>query len=138
LAKCSQNSAQSGTPDSVRCDRLVSGEKVTLGKRSVAYDYNSLDCPVSQRSTAQRSAAQSVGDVWPAPTVGRGHRTVRFAPDSVRCANGPRAATIACAGKRKEIGTGQATVVVQWRTKLSGAPLDRRQGWPSLLASNGS
>jgi hypothetical protein len=30
------------------------------------------DCPVSQRSTAQRSAAQFAGDAWPAPTVGRG------------------------------------------------------------------
>jgi hypothetical protein len=40
--------------------------------------------------------------------------------------------------KRKEIGTGPSTVTVRWRTGLSGAPLDRRQGWPSLLASNGS
>jgi hypothetical protein len=35
---------------------------------------------------AQRSTAQSAGDTWPAPTVGRGHRTVWCAPDSVRCA----------------------------------------------------
>jgi hypothetical protein len=48
---------------------------------------------VSQRSLAQLSAAQSAGDAWPAPTVGRGHRTVRCLPDSVRCANGPEAAT---------------------------------------------
>jgi hypothetical protein len=40
------------------------------------------DCPVNQRSPAQRSAAQSAGDTWPAPTVGKGHRTVR-------CANWP-------------------------------------------------
>jgi hypothetical protein len=39
--------------------------------------------------------------------------------------------------KRKEIGTRLSTVTVRWRTGLSGAPLDRRQGWPSLLASNG-
>jgi hypothetical protein len=44
------------------------------------------DYPVSQRSTAQRSAAKSTGDTWPAPTVGRGtglsgvHRTVSGAP----------------------------------------------------------
>jgi hypothetical protein len=38
------------------------------------------DCPVSQRSTAQRSAAKSAGDTWPAPTVGRGHQTVSGAP----------------------------------------------------------
>jgi hypothetical protein len=35
---------------------------------------------VSQRPLAQRSAAQSAGDAWPAPTVGRGHRTVSGAP----------------------------------------------------------
>jgi hypothetical protein len=35
--------------------------------------------------------------------------------------------------KRKEIGTGQATVVVRWCTGLSGAPPDRRQVWPSLI-----
>jgi hypothetical protein len=34
--------------------------------------------------------------------------------------------------------TEQATVAVRWRTRLSGAPLDRRQGWPSKFASNGS
>jgi hypothetical protein len=36
----------------------------------------------SQRPPAQRSAAKSAGDAWPAPTIGRGHRTVRCAPDS--------------------------------------------------------
>jgi hypothetical protein len=41
---------------------------------------------VSQRSPAQRSAAQSTGDAWPGPTVGRGtglsgvHRIVSGAP----------------------------------------------------------
>jgi hypothetical protein len=38
------------------------------------------DCPVSQRSTAQRSATKLAGDTWPAPTVRRGHRTVSGAP----------------------------------------------------------
>jgi hypothetical protein len=65
-----------GAPDTVRCARLSSGEKAALGKRSTAYDYNSPDCPVSQRLPAQWSAVQSAGDAWPAPTVGRGHRTV--------------------------------------------------------------
>jgi hypothetical protein len=40
---------------------------------------------VSQRSPAQWSATQSAGDAWPAPTVGRGHRTVRCAPDCPVC-----------------------------------------------------
>jgi hypothetical protein len=71
-----------------------------------AYDYNSPDCPVSQRPPAQRSAAQSAGDAWPTPTVGRGHRTVRCAPDSVWCANQPGVATVGCAriGRRSRTG----------------------------------
>jgi hypothetical protein len=69
-----------GAPDSVRCARLVSGEKVVLGKRSTGYGYNSQDCPVSQRSPAQRSVAQFMGDAWSTPTVGMGHRTVSGAP----------------------------------------------------------
>jgi hypothetical protein len=79
-----------GAPDSVRCARLGSGELATLGKTSAAYGYNSPDCPVSQRPPAQWSAAKSAGDAWPAPTVGRGHRTVR-------CANGHKSATVGCA-----------------------------------------
>jgi hypothetical protein len=52
---------------------------------------------VSQWPPAQRSAAKSAGDAWPAPTVGRVHRTVRCALDSVRCANGYNSATVGCA-----------------------------------------
>jgi hypothetical protein len=64
------------------------------GKAKRRRGYNSLDCPVSQRS--------------PEPTVGRAifarhvdcsngrlvHRTIRCAPDSVRCANLPRGAMV--------------------------------------------
>jgi hypothetical protein len=39
---------------------------------------------------------------------------------------------------RKEIRTGPSTTTVRWCTGLSGTPPDRRQLWPSLLASNGS
>jgi hypothetical protein len=154
------NSAQSGTPDSVRCVRLVSGESTALGNRrrrttiihrtvrwctglfgesSTAnssplgkakgrHGYNSPDCPVSQWS--------------PAPTVGRAifarhmdccngqlvHRTVRCALDSVRCGNQPRGATIGYAKFGRRSRTGPSTGLVRWRTGLSGAPLDRRQG----------
>jgi hypothetical protein len=95
-----------GAPDSVRCARLASGELATLGKTSAMYGYNSPDCPVSQRPPAQRSAAKSTGDAWPAPMVGRGHRTVRCAPDNVRCANGPEAARVGYArlGRRSRTG----------------------------------
>jgi hypothetical protein len=106
---CSQDSAQSGTPDSVRCARLVFGELATLRKSSVVYDYNSPDCPVSQRPPAQRSAAKSAGDAWPAPTVGWGHRTVR-------CANQPGVATVGCTN----LGRRSAPDMLQWLS--GGAP----------------
>jgi hypothetical protein len=123
------------------------------------------DCPVSHprrtrrsREKDQRRTAKFHRTVWwctglsreptvgreicgrrmVAPTVGRGHRTVRCTPDSVQCANGPGAATVECARFGRQSRTGQATVAVRWRTGLSGAPLDRRQGWPSKFASNGS
>jgi hypothetical protein len=71
---------------------------------------------VSQRPPAQRSAAQSTGDAWPAPTIGRGHRTVRCAPDSVRCANQPGVATVGCT----RIGRRLHTRHEQWLS--GGAP----------------
>jgi hypothetical protein len=86
-----------------------SGELATLGNSSAAYDCNSPDCPVSQRPPAQRSAAKSAGDAWPAPTVGRGHRTVR-------CANGYNSATVGCV----ILGRRSAPDSEQWMS--GGAP----------------
>jgi hypothetical protein len=71
---------------------------------------------MSQRPPMQRSIAQSTGDVWPAPTVSRGHRTVRCAPDSVRCANCRESATVVCA----KIGRRSHTRHEQWLS--GGAP----------------
>jgi hypothetical protein len=39
-----------GAPDSVWCDRMVSGEKAALGKSLAAYGYNSPDYPVVHRT----------------------------------------------------------------------------------------
>jgi hypothetical protein len=64
---------------------------------------------VSQRPPAQRSAAQSAGDTWPAPTVGRVHRTVG-------CANCHDSATVICA----RIGRRSWTGYEQWLS--GGAP----------------
>jgi hypothetical protein len=61
---------------------------------------------VSQRPPTQRSVAKSAGDAWPAPTVDRGHRTVRCAPDSARCANCHKFATVGCARNGKKSRTG--------------------------------
>jgi hypothetical protein len=55
------------------------------------------DCPVSQRPPAQRSAAESAGDAWPAPMVGRGHRTVSGAPTGLKL---QRSATPGMEGNR--------------------------------------
>jgi hypothetical protein len=71
---------------------------------------------VSQRPPAQWSVAQSAGDAWPAPTVGRGHRAVRCAPDSVRCANCHESATVVYA----RIGRRSRTGHEQWLS--GGAP----------------
>jgi hypothetical protein len=67
------------------------------------------------------------------PTVRRGHRTVRCAPDSVRCANGSKLPTVGCA----KTGKKPAPDSVRWCTGLSGAPVDRRQELPSWNALNG-
>jgi hypothetical protein len=101
---------------------------------SAAYGYKSPDCPVSQQS-----ARPTVGRVIRArhvaePTVRRGHRTVRCASDSVRCANGSESPTVGCA----KIGNKSAPDSVRWCTGLSGAPGDRRQELPSWNALNGS
>jgi hypothetical protein len=98
-----------------------------LGTSTAAYDYKSLDCPVSQQS-----ARPTVGRVIRSrrvaePMVRRGHRTVQCAPDTVRCANGSKAPTVGFAKEGKK----SAPDSVRWCTGLSGAPGDRRQELPS-------
>jgi hypothetical protein len=88
-----------------------SGELATLGKELTAYDYNSPDCPVSQRSAGPTVGCAICAGHVAEPTVGRGHQTVRCAPDSVRCANGSKAANGRLRQIRKEIRTGQCPVV---------------------------
>jgi hypothetical protein len=101
---------------------------------SAAYSYKSPDCPVSQQSagpTVDRVIrARRVAE----PTVRRGHRTVRCAPDSVQCANGSGSSTVCCTkiGKRSDPDS------VRWCTGLSDGPGDRRQELPSWNALNGS
>jgi hypothetical protein len=66
---------------------------------------------------SQRSAGPTVGRAIRArhvaePTVGRRHRTVRCAPDSVRCANGSQAPTVGFAREGKK----SAPDSVRWCT----------------------
>ena len=88
-----------------------SGELAALGKKLTAYGYNSPDCPVSQRSAEPTVGRAIRAGHMAEPTVRWGHRTVRCAPDSVRCANGSKAANGRLRQIRKEIRTGQCPVV---------------------------
>jgi hypothetical protein len=91
LAWNSQSPARLGTPDSVRCARLNSGEQAALGKswrrttiihRTIRWCTGLSSEPTATSATV---AAQSAGDAWPVSTVGRGHRTVRCASDCPVC-----------------------------------------------------
>jgi hypothetical protein len=147
LARSSQESAQSGytglsggAPDSVRCARLALANWPLSGlrRRRTAKIHWTVrcapDCPVSQQS-----AGPTVGHVICArrvaePMVRREHRTVRCAPDSVRCANGSKSPTVGFAKEGKK----SAPDSVRWCAGLSGAPGDRRQDLPSWNALYGS
>jgi hypothetical protein len=88
----------------VRCPVHQAGscELAALGISSAAYDYNSPDCPVSQRSARPTVGCAICARHEAEPTVGRGHRTVRCAPDGVRCANGSHAPTVGNATEGKK------------------------------------
>jgi hypothetical protein len=111
-----------------------SGELAALGTSTTVYGYKSPDCPVSQPQ-----ARPTVGRVIRVrrvaePTIRRGHRTVRCALDSVRCANGSETPTVGFAKEGKK----STPDSVRWCTGLSGAPGERRQELPSWNALNGS
>jgi hypothetical protein len=70
------------------------GEVVGLRKPSTAYGYNSPDCSVSQWSAGATVGRGFCARRVAEPTVTLEHRTVRCAPDSVRCANGSQSTTV--------------------------------------------
>jgi hypothetical protein len=97
-------------------------ELTTLGKlwrrtaiihRTVRWCTGLSGEPTAASATVGRTIHR---DVWPRPTVGWGHRTVRCAPDSVRCANGYNSATVGCA----ILGRRSAPDNEQWMS--GGAP----------------
>jgi hypothetical protein len=96
-----------------------SGELAAIGKELTAYGYNSPDCPVCTGLSGKPTVGCAIRARHVAePTVGRGHRTVRCAPeivrcapDTVRCANGSKATNGRLRQIRKEICTGQCLVV---------------------------
>jgi hypothetical protein len=129
-----------GAPDSVRCARLARAKWPLSGiyRRRMAIIHRTVrcapDCPVSQRSAGPTVGCGICARHVAGPTVERGHRTVRSAPDMSGAPTAPRSATVGCAISGRKSGTGQCPVC----TGLSGAPDDRRQDWPSRFALNGS
>jgi hypothetical protein len=123
LGSSSQDSAQSGSTglsggasDSVRCARLALANLLLSGfhRRRTAIIHRTVrcapNCPVSQRSAGPTVGCAICARHVAEPTVGRGHRTVQCAPDSVRCANGSKSANGRLRQIRKEIRTGQCPV----------------------------
>ena len=147
LGSSSQDSAESGStglsggaPDSVRCARLARAKWPLSGshRRRTAIIHRTVrcapDCPVSQRSAGPTVGRAICAGHVAEPTARRGHRTVRCAPDMSGAPTAPRLPTVDCAIFGRKSGTGQCPVC----TGLSGAPDDRRQGWPSRFVLNGS
>jgi hypothetical protein len=141
LARCSQNSAQSGTPDCSVVHRTVFGapgwfpvnrplsgnvwRRTTIIHRTVRW----CTGPSGEPTVASASVGRAIRGRRVAHTNGR-----QGAPDCPVCTGQCLVRQLAqscnyrLCQKRKEISTGQATIVVRWRTALSGTPLDRRQG----------
>jgi hypothetical protein len=74
-----------------------SSELAALGNSPATYDYNSPDCPVSQRSAGPTVGRAICAGHVAEPTARRGHRTVR-------CANGSLVANGRLRRLREEIG----------------------------------
>ena len=129
-----------GTPDSVRCTRLVRAKWPLSGinRRRTAIIHRTVrcapDCPVSQRSAGPTVDRAICAGHVAEPTTRRGHRTVRYAPDMSGAPMSLRLPTVDCAIFGRKSGTGQCPVC----TGLSGALDDRRQEWPSRFVLNGS
>jgi hypothetical protein len=94
-----------------QCPVRQAGPRWTRRSRvsTTAYDYNSPDCPVSQRPPAPMVGRAIFARYVVTPTVGWAHRTVR-------CANRSQGPTVGCAWFGRWSRTGQ----LQWLS--GGAP----------------
>jgi hypothetical protein len=80
-----------------------SGELAALGNELAAYSYNSPDSPMCTGLSGEPTVGCAICARHVAePTVGRGHRTARCAPDSVLCTNGSQAPTVDSAREGKK------------------------------------
>jgi hypothetical protein len=130
--------------DSVRCARLAGGEPAALGKkqRRMAIIHRTVRWCTGLSSEPTVVSANG----WPRDQhATRGRTNGRLGtPDCPVCTGQcpVRQPTPRTNGQMhliwKAIAHRTATVTVRWCTGLSGAPSDRRQVWPSKLASNGS
>jgi hypothetical protein len=144
LAVYSQLLLGLGAPDSVRCARRVQGEPAALGtrRRRTAIIHRTVRW-CTGLSGEPTAASATVGRAIRGRRVARANGRLG-APDCPVCTGQcpVRQPARSCNGRlhqfRKKIRTRHATVHVRWCTGLSGAPPDRRQELPSLLASNGS
>jgi hypothetical protein len=136
LVRCTGLSG--GALDSVRCARLAGGEQAALGK-------------TQKRTTIIHRTVRWCTGLSGEPTVA----SANDRPHDLRATRGPQQRSVGhtgqCPGHQpitrtndrmrliwKAIAHRTAIVTVRWYIGLSGAPLDRRQVWPSKLASNGS
>jgi hypothetical protein len=139
LAVCSQSPARPGTPDCpvahrtgapgwFPVNRPLSGkvwQRTAIIHRTVRWCTGLSGEPTVASSTVghairgRRVASTNSRQGAPDCPVWTGHCPVHQL--ALRCNGRLRQ-------KRKEIGTRLSTVTVRWRTGLSSAPLDRRQG----------
>ena len=95
-----------------------SGELAALGNKLTAYDYNSPDCPVCTGLSGEPTVGRPTVDRGicarhvAGPTVGRGHRTVRCAPDMSGAPTAPKCQRSASPNKEGDLH----------RTVSGGAP----------------
>jgi hypothetical protein len=82
-----------------------SSELAALGNPPATYGYNSPDCPVSQRSAGPTVDRAICAGHVAEPTVERGHRTVRCAPDMSGAPTALRLPTVDYAIYGKKSGT---------------------------------
>jgi hypothetical protein len=122
LARCSQISAQSGTPDCPVVHRIVSdapGQPPL--NRPLSGEFGGVRLYFTRLSGEPTAASATVDRAIRGRHVARangrqGHRTVRCAPDSVRCANCHVSATVVYAKIERRSCTGHE----QWLS--GGAP----------------
>jgi hypothetical protein len=128
---------ENGAPDTVRCASQELSKPTTLGFLPGALRYNSPNYPVSQRSNGSLRANGRLSRVYSNEQC---RVEVRAAKSEVTGLSGvapdcpmqqddkalQRSTALNPNGCADVARTGQCTVTVRWRTRLSGAPINNR------------